>query len=280
MEFSEDTVFTVLNFLRKNNAYDLLSFHYSEIPGGYSNQQIDFHLRYCRDNGFVEGDLSGDKIMALAYLTPEGLKHLQSIDNVKTQHVISKMAANSVFKANQFTSNEHLVFVLSPFGEPFDTIFADHIRPIAEMTHNLQCFRADDIFDNQPIIEDIWRSINEARIVIAELTGKNANVFYETGLAHAIGKEVILITQSMDDVPFDLRHRRCIVYEYTPPGIMKLEHELANTITSVLSRTTPSRPFPELPQGRNPMEMRVQELESQVEELEAEAESARYDDGS
>ena len=93
MEFSDDIVFTILNFLRENNAYDLLSFHYSEIPGGYSNQQIDFHLGYCRESGFVEGQLSGDKIMALAYLTPAGLRHLQTMDNMSTQSEISKNAA-------------------------------------------------------------------------------------------------------------------------------------------------------------------------------------------
>ncbi|MDE0144084.1 MAG: hypothetical protein OXI80_19510 [Caldilineaceae bacterium] len=154
---------------------------------------------------------------------------------------IPKTRTTSVFQVNQFTPNENLVFMLSPFREPFDSIFADHIRPTVERHHNLKCDRADDIFNNQPIIEDIWRSINEARIVIAELTGKNANVFYETGLAHAIGKEVILITQSIDDVPFDLRHIRCIVYKYTPPGIKKLQHELTNTITSILNRTDPTR---------------------------------------
>ena len=57
--------------------------------------------------------------------------------------------------------------------------------------------RADDIYDNRPIIEDVWRCTNEARILIAELTGRNPNVFYETGIAHTVGKEVILITQSL-----------------------------------------------------------------------------------
>ena len=100
----------------------------------------------------------------------------------------------------------------------------------------LKCLRADDIYDNRPIIEDIWRCTNEARILIAELTGRNANVFYETGIAHTIGKEVILISQSMEDVPFDLKHLRCIVYEYTPRGIANLEENLKNTVLNVLSR--------------------------------------------
>ncbi|MCY4115492.1 MAG: hypothetical protein OXF55_01220 [Caldilineaceae bacterium] len=242
MELNEDIVFTILDFLRVTNSSEWLEFNLIEIPGGYSEQQIDFHLRHCIDNGFVDCKFSTDGVRARCYSTAGGLRHLMTMDNVVTQPEISKMAANSVFKENQFDLNERLVFVLSPFGEPFDSIFADHIRPTVERHQNLKCDRADDIFDNRPIIEDIWRSINEAKVIIAELTGKNANVFYETGLAHAIGKEVILITQSIDDVPFDLRHIRCIIYAYTPPGIIELQTKLTNTITSILDRTNPTRP--------------------------------------
>ena len=141
-----------------------------------------------------------------------------------------------IFQGRDFLINEELVFVLSPFGEPFDTIYEDHIRPSVERIPGMKCQRANDIYDTQPIIEDIWRLTNEARLLIAELTGKNANVFYETGIAHTVGKEVILITQSMDDVPFDLTHRRCIVYEHTPRGCETLENDLENTIRNIRAK--------------------------------------------
>ena len=96
--------------------------------------------------------------------------------------------------------------------------------------------RADDIFDNKPIIEDIWKHINEAHIVISELTERNPNVFYETGISHTVGKEVVLITQNINDVPFDLRHLRCIVYKYTPRGVQALENNLKNTILNIRDR--------------------------------------------
>lgn len=143
---------------------------------------------------------------------------------------------NPIFQGREFLINDQLVFMLSPFAEPFNTIYTDHIRPSIESIRGLSCSRADDIYNNQSIIEDIWQRINEAKILISELTGRNANVFYETGIAHTIGKEVILITQSMDDVPFDLRHLRCIVYEYTPRGINNFEDNLKNTVLSVLAR--------------------------------------------
>ena len=143
---------------------------------------------------------------------------------------------NPIFQGRYFLINDNLVFMLSPFSEPFNTIFNDHIKPTLEKIDNIKCFRADNIYDNKPIIEDIWKSINEASIIISELTGRNPNVFYETGIAHTVGKEVILITQTMDDVPFDLRHLRCIVYEYTPRGIQLLESNLINTINNIRTR--------------------------------------------
>jgi hypothetical protein len=143
---------------------------------------------------------------------------------------------NPIFQGRDFMLNRSLVFVLSPFREPFNTIFVDHIKPTVEAIEGVTCLRADDIYDNKPIIEDIWRSINEAHIIISELTDRNPNVFYETGIAHTVGKEVVLITQNMDDVPFDLRHLRCIVYEYTPRGIQILETNLRNTINNIRGR--------------------------------------------
>ena len=143
---------------------------------------------------------------------------------------------NPVFQGRDFLIDEQLVFVLSPFGDPFDTIYPDHIKPTIEAIAGLRCLRADDIYDNRAIIEDIWQYTNEARILISELTDRNPNVFYETGIAHTIGKEVILITQSMDDVPFDLRHLRCIVYDYTPRGMQNLEDNLKNTVVNILTR--------------------------------------------
>ena len=156
------------------------------------------------------------------------------IMNIEKQSRIVRL--NPIFEGREFLINEQLVFVLLPFTEPFNTIYTDHIKPSIESIEGLSCLRADDIYDNRPIIEDIWRCTNEARIIISELTGRNANVFYETGIAHTIGKEVILITQSMDDVPFDLKHLRCIVYEYTPRGIKNLEDNLKSTALNILAR--------------------------------------------
>jgi len=69
-----------------------------------------------------------------------------------------------------------------------------------------------------------------SEFILADVTGKNPNVMYEIGMAHTIGKPVIIITQQIDDVPFDLRHYRCIVYEYTPRGCKDLERKISGTL--------------------------------------------------
>jgi hypothetical protein len=142
---------------------------------------------------------------------------------------------NPMFTGRNFLVQPNLCFVLMPFRQELTPIYDDHIKKIVEEV-NLECKRADDIFSNTAIIEDIWANINKARLLIADLTGKNPNVFYEVGVAHTIGKDVILTTQNIDDVPFDLRHLRHIQYEYTPRGMEAFEQHLKNTIISILSR--------------------------------------------
>ncbi|MEL7657806.1 MAG: hypothetical protein AAGU75_18080, partial [Bacillota bacterium] len=79
-----------------------------------------------------------------------------------------------------------------------------------------------------------WRNINEARIIIADLIHRNPNVFYETGIAHTLGKDVILISQEQGDIPFDLRHIRTIFYKNTPRGAEEFSKKLIQTIEGIV----------------------------------------------
>ncbi len=124
------------------------------------------------------------------------------------------------------------VFVLMPFAPELKPIYDNHIRKTVKVL-NLSIARADDFFSQEAIMDEIWSAIACATILIADCTNKNPNVFYEIGLAHAVGKPVILITQNPDDVPFDLRHRRYIQYAYTLPGMEKFEKDLSATITEI-----------------------------------------------
>jgi len=130
------------------------------------------------------------------------------------------------------------VFVLMPFDPKLQPIFDDHIKPITQEL-GLICKRADDFFTNGVIMYEIWSAIYFADIVIADCTGRNPNVYYEIGIAHTLGIETILITQAIDDMPFDIRHLRVIVYEYTPPGMKEFEMKLRETIKSIISSKNP-----------------------------------------
>lgn len=120
-------------------------------------------------------------------------------------------------------------FVLMPFKDEYDEIYQEIIKPIVQEL-GFSCLRADEIYRSTAIMQDIWENIQISGLIIADMTDRNANVFYELGLAHAIGKEVILITQSISDVPFDLRHLRCVVYSHSLRGLRKLADNIRQTI--------------------------------------------------
>jgi hypothetical protein len=107
-------------------------------------------------------------------------------------------------------------FVIMPFGGFINEYYSAIYKPAIE-ANNLVPRRADDLFRPSTIVNDIWNYTKHAKILLADLTGKNANVFYELGLAHALAKPVIMVAESMDDIPFDLRALRIIVYDKNVP---------------------------------------------------------------
>lgn len=145
---------------------------------------------------------------------------------------------NPIFKGRDITVEKGLCFVLMPFNPSLEPIYEDHIRNVIEQKCGMKCLRADEITSNREIIEDIWESICKAIIIIADLTNRNPNVFYEVGICHTVGKDVILITQSLDDVPFDLGHIRVIHYQCTPTGYKEFEGKLHETVKAILRKVS------------------------------------------
>jgi hypothetical protein len=123
-----------------------------------------------------------------------------------------------------------------------DSIYEKWIKPTIEAvkspTHpniQIKCSRGDSSSRPGEIIVDIIENLLTADIVIADLSGRNPNVFYELGVRHALKNDTVLITERLDDVPFDLRGQRLIVYSYDPDGMLKLKEDLENAILSILS---------------------------------------------
>jgi len=116
----------------------------------------------------------------------------------------------TVFQLAPPPIDEDLVSVMMPFAANFSGIYTAIQGVAAEL--GMTCQRADDIWIHTHIIQDVVSLISKAKVVICDLSGRNPNVFYEAGIAHAIGAEVILISQHQTDVPFDLQHIRYINY--------------------------------------------------------------------
>ncbi|MBI5694367.1 MAG: hypothetical protein HZC51_01315 [Nitrospirae bacterium] len=116
-------------------------------------------------------------------------------------------------------------FVIMPFDNEFTKIYTDLIKPALEGAGYIVT-RADSPIDQQNILHDIVHGIADSDLVVAELTSQNPNVLYELGLAHGLKRPTVLIAQSMEDVPFDLRTYRVIVYSTRFDEIVELTSKL------------------------------------------------------
>jgi hypothetical protein len=173
-------------------------------------------------------------------------------------------------------------FVISPFGEPFDTYFAYVIKPAVESC-GLYAIRGDSLYRPTTIVEDIWTGIRDAKLLVAELSGRNPNVFYELGLAHAISKPVILLAETIDDVPFDLRAIRVLLYDKNHPDWGSLlQKSLTKAIREVMGSPTSAIPItfktpirlnsPEEPETL----IRLEALEAMVKRIAGQTDTADY----
>jgi hypothetical protein len=125
-----------------------------------------------------------------------------------------------------------LVSVMMPFHPGFDEVY----RVLGETVERagLKCRRADDIWENPAVMQDVVSLIDRSRVVICDCTGRNPNVFYEIGIAHTLGREVILITQSQEDIPFDLRHLRYVPYLNNGEGRKELQRRVEARLANLV----------------------------------------------
>jgi hypothetical protein len=143
----------------------------------------------------------------------------------------SDIEVNPIFNKRDFQYKEDQCFVLMPFTEAWSERLIKQIKTTV-INNNFSCKRADDLFGSN-ILEDIWTAINESAFIIADITNKNPNVFYEIGIAHTLGKKVILLTQEVNDIPSDFKIYRHIIYEDNIDGFERLERMLKNFICEI-----------------------------------------------
>lgn len=126
-------------------------------------------------------------------------------------------------------------FVMMPFAPPHGNYYAKIYEPAIQKA-GLTPVRLDtEIFGSGKIMDQLWAGINDATVLVAELTTRNPNVFYELGLAHALEKPVVLVSSNEEDVPFDLHHIRVIYYDVLDPFWgPKLLDKVAENILSAI----------------------------------------------
>jgi hypothetical protein len=139
-----------------------------------------------------------------------------------------------VFNLTDQPIDESLVAVMMPFDARFDPVYV--ALQGAATGLSMTCQRGDDIWDHDHIIQDVVSLIAKAKVVICDLTGRNPNVFYETGIAHTLGREVILIAQTAADVLFDVAAIRHIRYLPNAEGYTTLATQVAARLETLRNR--------------------------------------------
>lgn len=116
-----------------------------------------------------------------------------------------------------------LVSVMMPYAG-IDQVYAAIVE--ACTVANMRCDRADNVWEHSEVVQDIFSLIFRSSIVICDFSGRNPNVFYEAGIAHTLGRDVVPIVQNSGDIPFDIQHHRYIQYLNNAEGRAELTRKL------------------------------------------------------
>lgn len=129
---------------------------------------------------------------------------------------------------NDITIDKKMVFFLTPFSKESTDTYLSTKEICSECGLNL--YRGDEEFTHEDILTNIIKYIVQARIIIANIDGKNPNVFYELGIAHSLGKPTILISKTPEKTPFDIQQNRIIFFIDNDDLKAKLSKELSRIL--------------------------------------------------
>lgn len=149
---------------------------------------------------------------------------------------------------NRRLSNAGHCFVAMPFAAKYNAVYSAIKKALKVKKLGFTCFWAKELRGGGDIMEDVLREMERAEIIIADLTGRNANVFYELGIAHTVKdqKSVLLISQATQKLPFDVHNYRCIKYKPGDDGLKVLTKELTETVKEM----TPTRKLIKMKSGQ------------------------------
>lgn len=139
-----------------------------------------------------------------------------------------------IFRNYKVSSEPSKVFVVMQFTPPYDELYSDVIIPVCKSL-GLNTIRADETLGPGLIVADIAKQIIDAKVIIADITPQNPNVYYEVGYAHALNKPTILIAETPTQLPFDVSPYRVLFYENTIGGKDKVEKGLRKHLEAIQS---------------------------------------------
>jgi hypothetical protein len=160
---------------------------------------------------------------------------LSALQNVlKSQVALFMRGTSEITVRNvKVVSNPPRAFVVMQFSDEFNALYSDVIKPTCEK-FGFDVIRADDIYKSGLIIEDITRAIQEASLVLADITPDNPNVFYEVGYAHGIKKPTILLSErKRNALPFDVSGFRTLFYDNSIGGKGEVESRLTKHLQNM-----------------------------------------------
>lgn len=207
---------------------------------------IDTHSRLKRSLAFGDDDYASNVLYVIKQMVSRDNNVLREIgsyldnkypDTTATNYISAKPSekkitfAPTVFNIPDGYPENDLIAIMMPFSAGFSPVY-EAIKKACENS-GLKCLRADDIWQESTIMQDIFNLIYRANSVIVDFSGKNPNVMYETGIAHTLGKIVIPITQSASDIPSDMGHHRALHYLPNTEGLADLTKKLADKLRSI-----------------------------------------------
>ncbi len=139
---------------------------------------------------------------------------------------------NISFKNFEVQQEKPKIFVIMQFTDQFNELYKDVIKPVGS-EYGFDVIRADERFGPGLILSDVERQINEARAIVADITPKNPNVYWEVGYAHALRKPTILIAQRATELPFDVSPFRTLFYDNTIAGKSRIEEGLRQHLSAI-----------------------------------------------
>ena len=153
-------------------------------------------------------------------------KQLQSTNLLQLQK--SDFLSSHGIDTDNVKIRPDLIFVITPFHEDLYDEFQSIVKIGSETGFIVN--RGDERASQGEIFPQLLKLIIEARIIIANISGRNPNVFYELGIAHALDKTVILVAHRSSEVPFDIRAKRIIFYENESDLAIQLKKMLVRVL--------------------------------------------------